>query len=173
MKANNIRIYTRYFFIFAFLAILSYSMKGVAMSLLFGTEVVLFSPMEGKITYKGTPAANAKIIVHLFWKDDVGEKETFYTNANGEFNIPIKKTKVRIPPLAEFVITQQISVLFKEEEFVIWYKSILDSDEYGGLGGYLQNVRCELTQERESQEGFNGIFGTSCKWDSVVKKGKK
>jgi hypothetical protein len=34
-------------------------MKGVAMSLLFGTEVVLFSPMEGKLTFEGKPAANA------------------------------------------------------------------------------------------------------------------
>lgn len=142
-------------------------MKVFAMSLLFGTEVVLFSPMEGKITYKGAPAANAKIIVHLFWKNDVGEKETFYTNANGEFSIPIKKTKVRIPPLAEFVTSQQISVFYNEKEFDIWHKSLIDTDEYGGLGGYLKNVSCELTEESVRQEDFDGLFGTSCKWDAV------
>lgn len=143
------------------------------MSFFSGTDVVLFSPMKGKITFKGNPASGAKIIVHVFWKDDVGDKSEFITNENGEFNIPIKKAKVRIPSLAEFVVTQQVSVLFNDEEYIVWYKSLLDNDEYGGLGGYPQNVHCELTQERERKEGFNGIFSTSCKWSTVVKKGEQ
>ena len=168
-KTFNIRI--RYLMIISFLIISLYSMKGVAMSLLFGTEVVLFSPMEGKITFEGKPAANAKIIVHVFWKDDVGEKEEFQTNENGEFNIPIKKTKVRIPPLAEFVVTQQVSVIFKSESFVIWSKATSGTDEYGGLGGNPKNVRCELTEKRKKQENFSGLFSTSCRWDLITTKG--
>lgn len=155
----------RYLLIISFLIISLYSMKGAAMSLLFGTEVVLFPPMEGKITYEGKPAANAKIIVHVFWKDEIGEKEEFHTNENGEFSIPIKKTKVRIPPLAEFVVTQQVSVNFNENDFTIWSKATSGTDEYGGLGSNPKNVRCELTDKRKKQEDFNGLFSTSCKWD--------
>lgn len=143
------------------------------MSLLFGTEVVLFPPMEGRMTYEGKPAKNAKIVVHVFWKDEIGEKEDFYANENGEFNIPIKKVKVRIPPLSEFVVTQQISVFFQEEEFVVWSKATLGTDEYGGLGGNPVNVRCELTEKREKQEDFDGLFSTSCRWDLIAEKGNE
>lgn len=173
MTHQTMRMNIRYLLIISFLSISLYSMKGAAMSLLLGTEVVLFSPMEGKITYEGKPAANATIVVHLFWKDDVGEKEEFHTNANGEFNIPIKKTKVRIPPLAEFVVTQQITVLFNEEEFVIWSKATSGTDKYGGLGGIPQNIRCELTEKRVKQQNFDGLFSTSCKWDSMTTQGDK
>ena len=43
------------------LILLCFSMKGVAMSFLFGTEVVLFSLMEGKLTFEGKPAANERL----------------------------------------------------------------------------------------------------------------
>ena len=141
------------------------------MSLFLGTEVVLFPPMDGSLTYNGKPAANAKIIVHLFWKDEVGEKEEFHANEKGEFNIPLKKTRVRIPPLSEFVVTQQISVIYEGDEFVIWSKAGLGSDEYGGLGGNPTNVRCEITEKRTKQKDFDGLFSTSCAWDLITKNG--
>lgn len=134
------------------------------MSLLFGEEVVLFSPMEGKITFEGKPASNAKIVVHVFWKDDVGEEEEYHADENGDFVIPVKKRKVRIPPLSEFVVTQQIRVSFNGDEFVIWSKAALGTDEYGGLGGNINNLQCELTDKRVKQEDFDGLFSTSCKW---------
>ena len=101
------------------------------MAPLFGTEVVLFSSMEGKLTYKGKPAANAKIVRHLIWKDEVGEKEDFFANENGEFFLPIKKEKVRIPLLEEFVISQEICVYFLDKKFDIWGISKLNIEEYG------------------------------------------
>ena len=173
MKTTSIQIYTRYFPGFSFLIMSLYSMKGVAMSLLLGTEVVLFSPLEGKITYEGKPAANAKIVRLVRWKDDAGETDIFHTTENGEFNFPIKKAKVRIPMLAEFVISQEVTVFYKGGEFDIWLKSTTDIDEYGGLGGQPKNLRCELTDEAEHQENFNGLFSTSCKWDLIIKKGEK
>lgn len=135
------------------------------MSLLFGTEVVLFPAMEGTLTFQGQPAANAKIVVHVFWKDDIGEEEVFFANDDGKFSIPAKRRKVRIPPLAEFVVTQQIKVVYEEEDYVIWSKAALGTDEYGGLGGAIKNIRCELTRKRERQEDFDGLFSTSCEWE--------
>ena len=163
----------KFFILFITILIaLIYSMKGAAMSLLFGTEVVLFSPMEGKITYEGKPASNAKIVVHVLWKDDIGEKQEFFTNEKGEFSLPIKKAKVRIPPLAEFVVTQQITVIFDGKDYVIWSKANFGTDEYGGLEGYLKNVQCELTEKRVRQENFNGLFSTSFKWEKTILKGE-
>lgn len=145
------------------------------MSPLFGTDVVLFSPMQGKLTYNGQPAANAKIVRHLVWKDDKGEKETFYTNSNGEFNLPIRREKVKIPALGEFVITQELVVFYEDQQFEIWGISKYDIEEYGELGGKLENFRCELTDELTDELRFpeiqNGLFGTSCTWDAIVKKG--
>ncbi|MCP3675194.1 MAG: DUF4198 domain-containing protein [Gammaproteobacteria bacterium] len=141
------------------------------MSSLFGTDVVLFSPMEGIITYKGQPAANAKIARTIIWKGDEGETDTFYTNEDGEFKLPIKETKVRIPLLGEFVLTQELIVFYEGEEFAIWVKGKQELGEYGELGGKPVNFRCELTDEDVYLEGFNGLFTTSCKWDHIEKKG--
>lgn len=153
--------------------ILCFSMKGVAMSLLFGTEVVLFSPMEGKITFEGRPAAHAKIKRTIIWKGDEGETDIFYTSENGEFELPIKKTRTRIPLLAEFVLTQELDVFYAGQEFSIWVKAKQNLEEYGELGGRPKNLRCELTDKRVRLEDFNGMFGTSCKWDAIEKQGEK
>lgn len=140
---------------------------------LFGTEVVLFSPMQGKLTYQGKPAANAKIVLHVIWKDEVGEKETYYANEKGEFSLPIKKDKVRIPLLGEFNILQEIWVYYNDKEIPIWGRARGNIVEYGELGGIPINFRCELTDEPVSLNDKEGLFITSCKWDLIEKKGNK
>lgn len=161
-----------HFKIAGFLIVLLYSIDGGAMSSLFGTEVVLFSPMEGVMTYEGIPVANAKITRLIIWKGDEGETDTFYTSDNGEFKLPIKKAKVRIPAFAEFVLTQEISVFYEEQEFSVWVKAKQDLNEYGELGGKPINLRCELTDKRTRLENFDGLFATSCKWDVIEKQGE-
>jgi len=172
MKKVKITTQKHFFQFFGFLFALLYSMEGGSMSSLFGTEVVLFSPMEGIITYEGKPAANAKIERLLIWKGDEGETDTFYTSDNGEFRLPIKKAKVRIPTFAEFRIAQEIYVFHKGEKIPIWAKSKSDINEYGELSGKPINLRCELTDELVVLENFNGLFGTSCKWDSIENQGE-
>jgi hypothetical protein len=148
---------------------LFYPVNGVAMSPLFGTDVVLFSPMQGKLTYKGQPAANAKIVRHLTWKDEDGEKEIFFANENGEFSLPVKRENVRIPKLGEFNIIQEIWVYYDNQEFGIWGRAKEDLGEYGEFGGIPTNFRCELTDERISLRQGHGLFRTSCKWDLIQK----
>lgn len=164
--------YKYYFQLAGFLIASLYSMEGGSMSSLFGTEVVLFSPMEGKMTYEGKPAANAKITRLIIWKGDEGETDTFYTDENGGFKLPVKKGKVRIPVLGEFRIAQEIYVFYKDEKIPIWAKSKIDLNEYGELGGKPINLRCELTDELVLLDNFNGLFGTSCKWDTLEKQGE-
>lgn len=137
---------------------------------LFGTEVVLFPYVQSKLTYQGKPAAGAKIVRHITWKDDDGEKDIFYANESGDFDLPIKKDKLVIPMLGEFVIAQQLSVILDGTEYLIWYKGSSDFDKYSGLGGYLQNMRCELTDKSIRINKFNALFTTSCKWDSIVSR---
>lgn len=137
------------------------------MSILFGKEVVLFPSISGSITLRGKPAANAEIKVRVYWKDEVGEEEVFHANTDGAFSIPEKTRKVRIPPLAEFVITQQVVVLYEGEEYTIWSKATMETDKYGGLDGEIRSVRCELTNDRKRQQNFNGLFSTSCELEIV------
>lgn len=142
------------------------------MSLLFGTEVVLFSPMEGTITYEGEPVANARIVRLVKWKDNVGETESFYTDEHGYFHLPLKKAKVRIPPLAEFVISQSIFVHHGEQEFQVWGRTKRGIDLYDELGGRPVDLRCELTDEVDYIDVPDGLFGTSCKWQAIEKQGE-
>lgn len=143
------------------------------MSFFSGTDVVLFSPMEGKMTFEGKPAAGAKIVRTIIWKGDEGETDIFYTSEDGTFTLPIKRANVRIPMLAEFVLTQEITVFYNEQEFDMWFKAKQELGEYGELGGKPYNFRCELTDELVRLEDFNGLFGTSCKWDFIEKQGAK
>ena len=142
------------------------------MSLFSGTDVVLFSPMEGKMTYKGAPAANAKIVRTIIWKGDEGETDVFYTAQDGTFRLPIKRASIRVPMLTEFVLTQEVSVFYKGEEFTVWVKRKEELGLYGELDGKPINFRCELTDEEIYLEDFNGLFTTSCKWDSIEKHGE-
>lgn len=173
MQLSCTEIYKCFFQFTGFLITILYSIEGGAMSILSGTEVVLFSPMEGVITYEGEPAANAKITRLIIWKGDEGETDTFYTSENGEFKLPAKKANVRIPLFGEFVLTQEISVFYGDQEFSVWVKGKQDLNEYGELGGKPINLRCELTDEMVYLEDFNGLFTTSCKWDLIEKQGEK
>lgn len=142
------------------------------MSLLFGTEVVLFSPLDGKITYEGKPVANAPITRLVKWKDDVGKSETFYSDDHGNFHLPLMKAKVRIPPLAEFVISQSIFVNYGKQEFQVWGRTKRGIELYDELGGRPVDLQCELTDEVNYIDVPDGLFGTSCKWTRIEKQGE-
>lgn len=54
-------------------------------------EIVLFSPLEGTLTFQSEAAASATLSLWIKWKDQKGEYETFRTDQQGKFSIP-KKT---------------------------------------------------------------------------------
>jgi|SRR5690554_1424098 len=148
--------------------------KGVAMSMFSENEqeVILFSPMAGKITFKGEPASGAKIIRLVKWKDDKGESDTVIANEKGEFILPIKIDHFKINPIFQLVIAQEIRVLFQGNEFLIWARTKRDINEYTELNGKPTNFRCELTKEFMPVQMEDGLFGTSCEWDSLEKQGE-
>ncbi len=128
-------------------------------------EVVLFSPMEGKLTFEGRPAARAKIIRNVSWKDNVGETDIFYADKNGNFSLPIKSETEKISPLAQFVSHQKLFVHYQGNEYQIWGNGKLDKKKYTEFGGQPKNLRCELTQEPDRRDTKSGWVVTSCEWN--------
>ena len=144
--------------------------QGFAMSLFSSKkeEVVLFSEMEGHLTYKGKPAANAKITLWYKWKDKQGESVVYNTDENGYFSIPTIRDQYKPRMLAQLVITQRLTVSYNNEEYVIWANGKMSPEEFSELGGKVVDLRCELTDERERVEIDSGVaVGTSCKWTSI------
>lgn len=76
-------------------------------------------------------------------------------------------------PLAEFVVTQRLTVSFNGEEFVIWAMGNGNTNIYGELGGKPVDLTCELTDDRERVEVENGLLMTSCKWKTIESYGEK
>ncbi len=140
---------------------------GVGMEMFSSKEedVVLFSPMEGKLTFEGKSAAGAKIIRTVSWKDEVGETDIFYANENGEFNLPIKKETVKIRPMTQFVVHQKIFVYFDEKEYQVWGNGKLDKEKNTEFGGQPKNLCCELTRDPERVDTKEGWVVTSCEWN--------
>ena len=146
------------------------------MSLFFGgekKEAVLFSPLEGKITFEGNPAAGAKINLWIKWKDKKGEHFGFTADENGFFHIPQKVAIYKENPLAQIVITQEITVEYDNENYLIWTLSKSNTHQFGELGGKPSNLTCELTTEEMDTHLEYALMGTLCKWDKLTKVSEK
>lgn len=152
-----------------FIILTVYSVEGFSMSFLNHPEeeVVVSSPLEGKITFNGAPVAGAKIERLLVWKDDVGETDTAITDKDGNFNFPLIKDRVTLSKISTFVMHQEIRVYYEGVEYPIWAKAKSDKGLYGELNGMPVNLRCELTDDFVAVKAGEGLFGTSCKWDSI------
>jgi len=157
--------------VIVFFLVLTYAMKGVAMTMFSGKEeiLVLFSPIEGKLTFQGKPAAGAKIIRTVNWKDETGESDTFFSNEKGEFNIPVKSETAKISGLTQFVAYQTVEVIFQGKEVTIWRYGKMSKKLNAELGGKAVNLTCELTDDLVRVEVPDGGLGTSCKWDFIEK----
>lgn len=137
------------------------------MSLIKGKEVYVFSAMEGTITYQGKPAAGAKIVRTVRWKDEKGESDSTIVGENGEFSLPpMKRTLRQILP-SQFVAHQSIHVHFEGEDYHIWEMGKISEKENSELDGIPSNFRCELTEEFVGVDVRFGVLITSCKWDAV------
>ena len=150
------------------------TVEGASMSLFSKEkhEVVISSPFEGVITYKGKPAAGAKVERKLKWKDEKGETDSVETDENGRFSLPIVEDTVSLSPITQFRMGQEIRVYFHNEEYLIWTIGKSSRKIYGELNGMPKNFRCELTDELVVVDVEDALLGTSCKWDSVKKQGE-
>lgn len=128
-------------------------------------EITLFSPLEGNITYGGKPAAGAKIKLWIKWKDQDGETQVFTADDNGQFKIPGIKSTYKDNPLAQLVITQEITVEYEGNSTLIWTLSRTSSDEFGELGGVPSSFTCELSDELAVYKIDETSLATNCQWE--------
>lgn len=147
----------------------AFTFEGVSMSFFSKTEeeVVLFSEMEGYITFKGNPVSNVKVERWIKWKDEIGEKDSVVTDSKGFFRLPIKKGMVKSSGVSQFVVAQEIRVYYQSKEYPIWAKAKREKQEYSELNGKPVNFRCELSDELIVVDSGRGTLMTSCKWDAL------
>lgn len=155
---------------FAFFA--SFSPEGTTMSIFSRPtqELVICSEMQGKLTYKGKPAAGAKMVRWFAWKDHEGESETFFADEYGNFLLPEKREVVKkgfFHFLFQFVGKQLVTVTYQGADYEIWYTSKFEPVQYTEYGGVPTNLRCELTDEQEVFRTDHILGGASCKWDVI------
>jgi len=162
------------FWLLTTLVLMSFSLEGTSMSLLFISkkEVVLSSPLEGILTYEGKPLPNVKIERKLSWYDGEGEKVDFVvTDEKGHFSLPFVKKELKIG-LAQLVVSQEIFAKYKSEDINIWDTGKLKHSEYDDLNGKPINFHCDLATEpwiyRDSAAAVAVM--TRCKWDSIEKQ---
>lgn len=130
-------------------------------------EVVLFSPMEGVITYNGEPVEGAKLVRQVSWKDDDEVSDSVITDAKGYFEFTgITDTTSSVLP-SQFVAQQRVYVYHNDQEYLMWMMGKISPELYGELDGKPTNLRCELTEELRRVEGPYSGLGTICHWDSI------
>lgn len=149
--------------------ILVMTSQGVAMPFFSKQEqqFVICSPIEGVITYKGSPVSGAKVERWLKWKDEEGEREFVTTDAEGKFSFPVRNDSIDLSPITQFSAHQKIYVEHKGIKYQVWVMGKLGKGLYAELHGRPSNFRCELTDEIRRVETEGGLLGTSCKWDEV------
>ena len=150
-----------------FFSLMFLSLQSSAMSIFFSGEksqITLMSPMSGVITFNGVPVNNANIEQWIKWNTPEGEVETFFTDENGRFSLPGKQANYRDHPLAQLVVTQELTVKYKGEKILIWSLSRMDAEEDSEFESKLTQVSCELTGELEMHRFENTSLATLCKW---------
>jgi len=157
-----------------FVTFLGFSIEGIAMSFFSRPtqELVICSEMQGKLTFQGKPAAEAKIVRWSAWKDHDGESETFYADEHGNFLLPEKRDIHKKGPLdflAQFVAHQSVTVTYEDAGYEIWYSGKTRPDANVEYGGIPTNFRCELTDEPEPSQLDGVLINASCKWGLVDK----
>lgn len=141
------------------------------MSLFFGgeqVEAVLFSPLEGHLTFQGKPAAGATLLLWTAWKDKTGETDAFTANNDGYFSIPAKIVTYQQNPLSQFSVGQRMTVTYQGKEYLIWRGGKSNTHLYGELGGRPQDLTCELTNPDMEAHVEYALIETLCKWNRLI-----
>ena len=122
-----------------------------------------FSEVKLKITHKGNPAANAKIVRTTEWQKE--KIDEFIADENGYVELPeIKERSLSQLFPVQFVVAQVVSVEFQGEHYEIWVNSKMSPEKNSELGGNPLDLNCELTREPVPVEEFDTILVTNCLW---------
>ncbi|MCG3761035.1 DUF6795 domain-containing protein [Vibrio cincinnatiensis] len=140
------------------------------------TELELSPEVKGTITLHEKPVVGA-IVHRLLSYGDREFNDKVTTDANGQFNLPAKKARIRVSPMFDTWVSQELIVEHAGEKVRIWSAggtSVLDFDSIKLL---LSGINCELTAPkmyieipRRTPNGAPLAMATTCnfKHDHVI-----
>lgn len=138
------------------------------MSPMFGgneSEIVVFSPLEGRLFFEGKPLSGADISLWVSWKDKTGHTFHYKTDENGFFLIPKITDLYKDSALVQLVITQEITVNYRGESYLIWTLSKTDGGLNVEFGGEPKNLTCDLTEDLKTIRTDEVLMGSRCEWE--------
>ncbi len=129
---------------------------------------VISSPMEGVLMKDGQPLANTKIIRTLRWNDNEdGLTETFTTDEQGRFSLPIHEVDLTLGMLAQFVASVKLEAKIDGKIIDIWYNNKFEKGLNAETDGAISGLACELTAEEIVVETGLSKVMTICRWDNM------
>ena len=156
-----------FFIVFLFFPFLDFGFSMSIPGISKAKEVVVFSPLSGRLEKSGVPMANVDLILKI--KIDKKTKEYIYkTDSEGHFSLPKITEAMIVSPFAQMVVTHRISVFDHDgEEIKIWRANKMDPDMFSETGGQVEGLICDLESSPVTHEEFRGIFITLCKWKNI------
>lgn len=129
-------------------------------------DVVLFSRVQGKVLFKGVPVDNAKVIRRYTYDHPNPIEDYCLTDKTGLFELPlILKKEVRVTPLVQFVVHQELYVEYDGVRHEIWLHGKMDKSKNSEYGGGFKPIICELTKEPINIKlGVGDYIYTNCVW---------
>ncbi|HEY7773608.1 MAG TPA: DUF6795 domain-containing protein [Marinagarivorans sp.] len=132
------------------------------------TKPCLFSPISGTITFKGEPAAGAKLTRTAGKAHTHGRLvDTAITDNQGQFEMPGVFEKVLLAKFLpmEFVAAQEIVVEFEGNSYKVWAGVKREREVNSESSGRPLVVACELTDEPKRASVGGGFVNSVCTWD--------
>jgi hypothetical protein len=129
-------------------------------------DVVLFSKVQGQILHKGIPVKQAKVIRRYTYDTPEPVEDSTITDDQGYFELPlIERKNETVNGLSQFVVYQEMYVLYENNEIEIWGYGKLGKEINAEYGGDFKKIVCELSNEPIRKDlGFNGYVYTNCTW---------
>ena len=107
-------------------------------------ELELSPKIKGTVTLHGKPIAGAKIIRTLTYSDKKFNDNTI-TDEQGQFQLPVKKVKMRTSSMFDTAVTQSIDVVHGNKLTNIWTAGTTNTLDYDSIHKLLSDMKCELT----------------------------
>lgn len=127
-----------------------------------GGDVVTFSKVEGRVTFKGEPVINAKITRRVVDSDERNHDDFATTDNHGIFTMPTLYGKSD-GPMQEVYAWQYIFIEFNNEQKEIWFYTKHEKEEHSELNGIPIRLVCELTNsERILEDELGRRIITTC-----------
>lgn len=130
-------------------------LQGTAMA-----KMVIWSPMTGRVTLNGQPAAGAVLMRNFDWewKDETGSDQTV-ANSAGEFSLPVIERSSLLGSLLPHqpVIKQVMVIEYKGVKYQAWGFHKMNYKINGENEGRPINVTCRLEAERALHGQVSGI----------------